>query len=80
MHMSDVCNGWGITATAEHVTGGLTRGFVSVGAAVRVNGGEPVAHKFDDIGGPFDTEHEAIENALEWLRAWAELECDAGQR
>jgi hypothetical protein len=72
MHSSDV-NGWRITAMAERVTGGLTRGFVSTGAAVRVNGREPVAHKFD-IGGRLDTEQEAVENALSWLREWAKLE------
>lgn len=40
---------------------------------LRVSGGEPVSHEFDDIGGPFETEQEAVENALHWLHAWAEL-------
>jgi hypothetical protein len=74
MYLSGICNGWQLNATAKLLAGELALGFVSVGAATRVSGGEPAAHEFDDIGGPFDTEQEAVENAIQWLHAWAELQ------
>lgn len=72
MFLSAECNGWEIFATAKEFKGEFAKGFVSIGSAISLDG-DPVPRNFDDIGDLYDTEREAVENYLHWMRAWAEL-------